>query len=149
MVKLVPVGKLVFLPCAHLCCQILLRKANQHRCAAQQQQQAPLNAIQYKMNARNALTGRTHLSVTKSASMNSHLTRRSAPGMCLVPTLAAVRFASEEYRVMESHHFVRITLLCQRRAPRSATCCACFLPAPGPCLLSLLKRMPVSCFRNM
>lgn len=83
-----------------------------------------MSALQYRINARNALTGRTHLAVayqsaSQTAARGTDLKRSSAPPTSDLDQVPKLMFASEEYRVLESQRGLRVMVHCAR--------CACTL----------------------
>lgn len=80
-----------------------------------------MSALQYRMNARNALTGRTHLAVAYpgASQVNSGpgekaLKRNSAPADVSMVGVPKLLFASQEYRVLESQKSLRLMVHCDR-----------------------------------
>ena len=82
----------------------------------QRRQSKEMSAIQYKINARNALTGRSHVSLAYGSDVKERpqLQRKSAPPDYSLVHLCKLRFASEEYRVLESQMHVRLAVHCHR-----------------------------------
>lgn len=84
----------------------------------QRRQSKEMSALQYKINARNALTGRAHVSLANGLGSEvkerPDLKRSSAPANYSLAHLCKLRFASEEYRVLESQMHVRVTVHCHR-----------------------------------
>eukprot|EP00892_Ulva_mutabilis_P009646 jgi/Ulvmu1/7053/UM033_0113.1 len=86
-------------------------------------QSKEMSALQYKINARNALTGRSHVSLAYASSIDPKerppLKRSSAPADYSLAHLCKLRFASEEYRVLESQMHVRLAVHCHRPSEAS------------------------------
>lgn len=75
-----------------------------------------MSALQYKINARNALAGRSHVAygIGTEPRERPQLQRSSAPANYSLAHLCKLRFASEEYRVLESQMHVRLAVHCHR-----------------------------------
>ena len=83
----------------------------------QDRQQKPMTAIQYKMNARKIISGRTPSGV-RGFGMTATVAPEplsSAEG----PALARVTFGANAYTVAEVQGQIRLQVLCTRYAPQS------------------------------
>ena len=84
-----------------------------------------MSALQYRINARNALTGRTHLAVAYPSSaptaVKPDLKRSSAPPTSTLDQVPKLMFASQEYRVLESQKGLRVMVHCTRCASIPST----------------------------
>jgi hypothetical protein len=76
-----------------------------------------MSVLHYRTNARNDLTGRTHLAVSYpsvAVSGEGGLKCNSAPANVSVDAVPKLMFASEEYRVLESQKGLRVMVHCDR-----------------------------------
>lgn len=105
-------------------------------CLQQRRQSKEMSALQYKINARNALTGRSHVSLANGAEARERpkLQRNSAPANYTLAHLCKLRFASEEYRVLESQMHVRLAVHCHRCELLSQVYCMAADPLYRPSL---------------
>lgn len=71
----------------------------------------PMTALQYKMNARHALTGRKFIGIMDKDREGAGVL--STP-QDEVPPLAILSFRSEQYAVTEEQHLVMLMVTCKR-----------------------------------